>query len=145
MEVGEIRDRSRLLRQLIDMQYERNDFDLARGKFRVRGDTLEIVPAYEELAVRIQFFGDEVEKIVEIDPLTGELLAQKQEAAIYPAKHFVTTQERLELAVKDIEVELLERLGDLRAQDKILEAARLESRTKLRPGNAAGSRVLPRG
>jgi excinuclease ABC subunit B len=71
VEVGEIRDRSRLLRQLVDMQYERNDFDLARGKFRVRGDTLEIVPAYEELAVRIQFFGDEVEKITEIDPLTG--------------------------------------------------------------------------
>ena len=127
--VGEIRDRSRLLRQLVDMQYERNDYDLARGKFRVRGDTLEIVPAYEELAVRIQFFGDEVEKIVEIDPLTGELLAQRQETSIYPAKHFVTTQERLELAVKDIEVELLERLGDLRAQDKMLEAARLESRT----------------
>ena len=127
--VGEIRDRSRLLRQLVDMQYERNDYDLARGKFRVRGDTLEIVPAYEELAVRIQFFGDEVEKIVEIDPLTGELLAQRQETAIYPAKHFVTTQERLELAVKDIEVELLERLADLKAQDKMLEAARLESRT----------------
>ena len=127
--VGEIRDRSRLLRQLVDMQYERNDYDLARGKFRVRGDTLEIVPAYEELAVRIQFFGDEVEKIVEIDPLTGELLAQRQETAIYPAKHFVTTQERLELAVKDIELELLERLADLRAQDKMLEAARLESRT----------------
>ena len=129
VEVGEIRDRSRLLRQLIDMQYERNDYDLARGRFRVRGDTLEIVPAYEELAVRIQFFGDEVEKIVEIDPLTGELLAQKQETAIYPAKHFVTTQERLGLAVKDIEVELEERLRDLRARDKILEAARLESRT----------------
>ncbi|MCH8898107.1 MAG: excinuclease ABC subunit UvrB, partial [Chloroflexi bacterium] len=127
--VGEIRDRSRLLRQLVDMQYERNDFDLSRGKFRVRGDTLEIVPAYEELAVRIQFFGDEVEKIVEIDPLTGELLAERQETAIYPAKHFVTTQERLELATKDIEVELAERLQDLRAQDKILEAARLESRT----------------
>ena len=127
--VGEIRDRSRLLRQLVDMQYERNDFDLSRGKFRVRGDTLEIVPAYEELAVRIQFFGDEVEKIVEIDPLTGELLAERQEIAIYPAKHFVTTQERLELATKDIEVELAERLQDLRAQDKILEAARLESRT----------------
>ena len=129
VEVGEIRDRSRLLRQLIDMQYERNDYDLARGRFRVRGDTLEIVPAYEELAVRIQFFGDEVEKIVEIDPLTGELLAQRQETAIYPAKHFVTTQERLGLAVKDIEVELEERLRDLRAQEKILEAARLESRT----------------
>ena len=129
VEVGEIRDRSRLLRQLVDMQYERNDFDLARGKFRVRGDTLEIVPAYEELAVRIQFFGDEVEKIVEIDPLTGELLADRQETAIYPAKHFVTTQERLQLAIGDIKVELEERLKDLRDQGKVLEAARLESRT----------------
>jgi excinuclease ABC subunit B len=130
VEVGEIRDRSRLLRQLVDMQYERNDYDLARGKFRVRGDTLEIVPAYEELAVRIQFFGDEVEKIVEIDPLTGELLAQRQETSIYPAKHFVTSQERLELAVEDIKLELEERLKELRDQGKVLEAARLESRTK---------------
>jgi excinuclease ABC subunit B len=130
VEVGEIRDRSRLLRQLVDMQYERNDYDLARGKFRVRGDTLEIVPAYEEVAVRIQFFGDEVEKIVEIDPLTGELLAQKQETSIYPAKHFVTSQERLELAIEDIKLELEERLKDLRDQGKVLEAARLESRTK---------------
>ena len=130
VEVGEIRDRSRLLRQLVDMQYERSDYDLARGKFRVRGDTLEIVPAYEELAVRIQFFGDEVEKIVEIDPLTGELLAQKQETSIYPAKHFVTSQERLELAIEDIKLELEERLKDLRDQSKVLEASRLESRTK---------------
>jgi excinuclease ABC subunit B len=129
LSVGEIRDRSRLLRQLVDMQYERNDYDLARGKFRVRGDTLEIVPAYEDLAVRIQFFGDEIEKIIEIDPLTGELLAQRQETAIYPAKHFVTTQERLELAIEDIKVELEERLKDLRDQGKVLEAARLESRT----------------
>jgi excinuclease ABC subunit B len=127
--VGEVRDRSRLLRQLVDMQYERNDYDLARGRFRVRGDTVEIVPAYEDLAVRIQFFGDEVEKIVEIDPLTGELLAQRQETAIYPAKHFVTSQERLDLAVQDIKVELEERLKDLRDQGKVLEAARLESRT----------------
>ncbi|GIS83359.1 MAG: hypothetical protein CM1200mP15_19910 [Dehalococcoidia bacterium] len=97
VEVGEIRNRSRLLRQLVDMQYERNDFDLARGKFRVRGDTVEIVPAYEEVAVQIQFFGDEIEKIVEIDPLTGELLAERKSTAIYPAKHFVTTQERLQL------------------------------------------------
>jgi excinuclease ABC subunit B len=129
VEVGEIRNRSSLLRQLVDMQYERNDFELARGKFRVRGETLEIVPAYEELAVRIQFFGDEVEKITEIDPLTGEMLAQCQETMIFPAKHFVTTQERVDLAVKDIEVERDERLQDLRGQDKILEAARLESRT----------------
>ena len=129
VKVGEIRDRGRLLRQLVDMQYERNDFELARGKFRIRGDTLEIVPAYEEVAVRIQFFGDEVERIVQLDPLTGELLGQLEEAAIYPAKHFVTSKERLELAIADIGVELEERLKELRDQGKILEAARLESRT----------------
>ena len=129
VKVGEIRDRRQLLRQLVDMQYERNDFDLARGKFRVRGDTLEIVPAYEEIAVRIEFFGDEVERILEIDPLTGEMLAQKDETAIYPAKHFVTSKERLELAVADIEIELEEQLKFLKDQGKILEAARLESRT----------------
>ena len=129
IKVGEIRDRHQLLRQLVDMQYERNDFDLARGKFRVRGDTLEIVPAYEELAVRIEFFGDEIERILEIDPLTGEMLAQKEETAIYPAKHFVTSKERLELAVSDIKIELDEQLKVLRDQGKLLEAARLESRT----------------
>ena len=129
VKVGEIRDRGRLLRQLVDMQYERNDFELARGKFRIRGDTLEIVPAYEEVAVRIQFFGDEVERIVQLDPLTGELLGQLEEAAIYPAKHFVTSKERLELAIVDIGVELEERLKELRDQGKVLEAARLESRT----------------
>ena len=129
IKVGEIRDRSRLLRQLVDMQYERNDMDLARGKFRVRGDTLEIVPAYEDIAMRIQFFGDEVERIVSLDPLTGEVLAQKQEAAIYPAKHFVTSKERLALACVDIRDELTERLQELRAEGKLLESARLESRT----------------
>jgi excinuclease ABC subunit B len=129
VQVGDIRDRSRLLRQLVDMQYDRNDYELSRGKFRVRGDTLEIVPAYEDVAVRIQFFGDEVERIVQLDPLTGEILAQQEETAIYPAKHFVTTKERLELAVADIKVELEERLKWLRDQGKVLEAARLESRT----------------
>ena len=129
IKVGEIRDRRQLLRQLVDMQYERNDFDLARGKFRVRGDTLEIVPAYEELAVRIEFFGDEIERIQEIDPLTGEMLAQKEETAIYPAKHFVTSKERLELAIADIKIELDQQLKVLRDQGKLLEAARLESRT----------------
>ena len=129
VKVGEIRDRGRLLRQLIEMQYERNDLDLSRGKFRVRGDTLEIVPAYEEVAMRIQFFGDEVERIVSLDPLTGEVLAQQQEAAIYPAKHFVTSKERLALACVDIREELEWRLKELRDQEKVLEAARLESRT----------------
>ena len=127
--VGEIRERTRLLRQLIEMQYERNDMDLSRGKFRVRGDVLELVPAYEDVAMRIQFFGDEVERIVSLDPLTGEVLGQQQEAAIYPAKHFVTSKEKLALACADIRVELGERLTELKRQEKVLEAARLESRT----------------
>ena len=129
VKVGEIRERSRLLRQLIEMQYERNDLELSRGKFRVRGDTLELVPAYEEVAMRIQFFGDEVERIVTLDPLTGEVLGQQQEAAIYPAKHFVTSKEKLALACTDIRDELAERLAELKRQEKVLEAARLESRT----------------
>jgi excinuclease ABC subunit B len=128
--VGERRSRERLVRQLVDMQYERNDLDLSRGRFRIRGDTLEILPAYEEVAVRIQFWGDEVERIVEVDPLTGELLAERQEIEIYPAKHFVTSREKLLLAIQDIEAELEERLRELRAQGKLLEAQRLEARTK---------------
>ena len=129
LRVGDIRNRSQLVRQLVDMQYERNDMDLARGKFRVRGDTLELVPAYEEAAVRIQFFGDEVERIVQVDPLTGELLSEKQEMYIFPANHFVTPKEKLDLAIEDIKVELEERLQILRADGKVLEAARLEGRT----------------
>ena len=103
--------------------------DLARGKFRVRGDTLEVVPAYEEAAMRIQFFGDEVERISQLDPLTGELLGEMQEMFVFPANHFVTPKEKLDLAVVDIKTELEERLGVLRSNGKILEAARLESRT----------------
>ena len=129
LKVGDIRNRSQLARQLVDMQYERNDMDLARGKFRVRGDTLEVVPAYEEAAVRIQFFGDEVERISQLDPLTGELLGEMQEMFVFPANHFVTPKEKLDLAVVDIKTELEERLGVLRSNGKILEAARLESRT----------------
>ena len=128
VKVGELRHRSRLVRQLVDMQYERNDMELSRGKFRIRGDTLEVHPAYEEVALRIQFWGDEIERIVEIDPLTGEILAQRQEMDIYPAKHFVTSKEKLEMAIEDIKLELAERLGELRAQGKVLEVARLESR-----------------
>ncbi len=126
---GESRSLGRLTRQLVDMQYERNDMDPARGKFRVRGDTLDILPAYEEVGVRIEFLGDEVERIVELDPLTGELLAERQDIEIYPAKHFVTSSEKMELALQDIEVELQESLTELKAQDKLLEAQRLESRT----------------
>ncbi len=129
VKVGEVRNRSRLVRQLVDMQYSRNDTDLARGRFRVRGDTLEVHPAYDETALRIQFWGDEVERIVEIDPLTGEILAQREEMDIYPARHFVTPKEKLELAIEDIQVEMEERVSFLRSSGKVLEAARLESRT----------------
>ena len=127
---GEIRSPSRLARQLIDIQYERNDFDLARGRFRIRGDTMEILPAYESVGVRIEFWGDEVERIVEMDPLTGEILADRNEIQIYPAKHFVTSQERMQTAIQDIEDELQEQLRMLNRQGKLLEAQRLEQRTR---------------
>ena len=127
---GERRSRNRLVRQLVDMQYERNDMDLARGRFRIRGDTLEILPAYEEVGVRVEFWGDEVERIVQLDPLTGELLGERQDIEIYPAKHFVTSEEKILEAVEDIEVELQERLAELKSDGKLLEAQRLESRTR---------------
>ena len=119
-----------MLRQLIDMQYERNDTDLARGRFTVRGDTLEIVPAYEEFAVRIQFFGDEVERILTLDTLTGEVLNERSEFSIYPAKHFVTSREKLDAALIDIDVEMKEQVDWFRQQGKLLEAQRLEQRTR---------------
>ncbi|MBM4404931.1 MAG: excinuclease ABC subunit UvrB [Chloroflexi bacterium] len=122
--------REKIIRQLIDMQYERNDVDPTRGRFRVRGDTLEIQPAYEDLALRIQFWGDEVEKITEIDPVTGELLGERESIEIYPAKHFVTSQEKMDAGLKGIEAELEERLKQLREGGKVLEAARLEQRTR---------------
>jgi len=126
---GDSYRRGKLLRQLVDMQYERNDIDFTRGKFRIRGDTLEIQPAYEELGLRIEFFGDEIERIVEIDPLTGELLSELESVDIYPAKHFVTSHEKLMLAIESIKQELEERLSELKQQGKLLEAARLEART----------------
>jgi len=121
--------RDKLLRQLVDMQYERNDIDFTRGRFRIRGDTLEIQPSYEELALRVEFFGDEIERIVKIDPLTGELLAELDSVDIYPAKHFVTSHDKLMLALERIKQELEERLRELKQQGKLLEAARLEART----------------
>jgi excinuclease ABC subunit B len=111
------------------MQYQRNDIDFTRGKFRIRGDVLEIQPAYEEKAVRIEFFGDEIERIVEVDTLTGEILQEHAEINIYPAKHFVTSAEKLTQAMADIRAELQQRLQELRERGKVLEAARLESRT----------------
>ena len=127
---GERRSRNRLMRQLVDMQYERTDFDLARGRFRVRGDTLEIMPAYEGLGFRIEFWGDEVERIIQLDPVMGELISEREDLEIYPAKHFVTSQEKLTMALEDIETELGEHLVQLRSQGKLLEAQRLESRTR---------------
>jgi len=129
-EKGKPFGRSAALRKLVDMQYERNDFNLVRGKFRLRGDSITIQPAYEELAVRVDFFGDEVERIIEVDPLTGEMMGERDRVDIYPAKHFVTSQEKLEQAIRDIEEELEWRVQELRAQGKLLEASRLEERTR---------------
>jgi len=129
MKRGDTYGRQKLLRKLVDMQYERNDIDFTRGRFRVRGDTLEVQPSYEELALRIEFFGDDIDRIVQIDPLTGELLAELDSIDIYPAKHFVTSHDKLILALETIKQELEERLAELKAQGKLLEAARLEQRT----------------
>jgi excinuclease ABC subunit B len=126
---GESYRREKVLRQLVDMQYQRNDIDFTRSRFRVRGDTLEIQPSYEELALRIEFFGDEIERIVEIDPLTGELLGELDSVDIYPAKHFVTSHNKLMTAIEGIKQELAERLAELKSQGKLLESARLEART----------------
>jgi len=126
---GERHRRDKVLRMLTEILYERNDMDFSRGKFRVRGDVLEIYPSYEELAVRIEFFGDEIERIRQIDPLTGELLGTRDYIDIYPARHFITTQEKLHRAIGTIEEELHERLRELEGEGKILEAARLKQRT----------------
>ena len=126
---GERCNRDKLVRRLVDMQYERNDFDFTRGRFRIRGDTLEIQPAYEEIALRIEFWGDDVERIVHVDPLTGELLTECDSIDIYPAKHFVTSHDKLVAAIEDIGIEMEGRLEELRSQGKLLEAARLETRT----------------
>jgi len=127
---GEARTRDEILRRLVDVQYERNDIDFARGRFRVRGDVIEIFPAYEDRAVRIQLFGDEVERILEVDPLTGEVLGEKPAVAIWPAKHWVTTAAKMGSALERIEEELGERVQWFRERGKLLEAQRLEFRTK---------------
>jgi excinuclease ABC subunit B len=121
--------RDDILRALVKIQYGRNDVAFERGTFRVRGDTVEIFPAYEEQAVRIELWGDEIEKVSKIDPLTGHVIAELGRAAIYPAKHFITTRPTLERAVKAMRIELAERLEFLRTEGKLLEAQRLESRT----------------
>ncbi|HZE08113.1 MAG TPA: excinuclease ABC subunit UvrB [Gemmatimonadaceae bacterium] len=121
--------RDDILRSLVKIQYSRNDMGLERGTFRVRGDTVEILPAYEEQGVRVEMWGDEIEKISKINPLTGDTIANLEKAAIYPAKHFVTSRPTIERAVALIRAELVERLTELRAANKLLEAQRLESRT----------------
>jgi excinuclease ABC subunit B len=128
---GDKIERNQLLSQLIDIYYVRNDFEFTRGTFRVRGDVVEIIPAYEdEEAVRIEFFGDEIERVSLINKLTGVVTGSAESVFIYPAKHFVTTRPTLERALVDIEAELKERLAELRAQNKLLEAQRLEQRTR---------------
>ena len=121
--------RDSVLRHLVDLQYQRNDAALSRARFRVRGDTLELIPTSEDQLVRVEFFGDEVERITELDPLTGELLAERKELNIYPATHYVTPADKLMVAVKAIGEELEVRLGELEAQGRDLEAARLKQRT----------------
>ena len=130
VEVGQDIERDQILKSLIDIHYTRNDIEFGRGTFRVRGDVVEIHPAYEETAIRVELLGDKVEKISIIDVLKGEILEEKKKVAIYPAKHFVTTYPRLEQAIKSIKIELGERLKWFRSQNKLLEAQRLESRTK---------------
>ncbi|MFC3041307.1 excinuclease ABC subunit UvrB [Virgibacillus xinjiangensis] len=130
LRMGMEKDRDQLLRDLVDIQYARNDIDFKRGTFRVRGDSVEIIPASrEEHCVRIEFFGDEIDRIREVDALTGEIIGDREHIAIFPASHFVTREEKMKLAIANIEKELEERLEELRSNDKLLEAQRLEQRT----------------
>jgi len=130
LEVGGRYRRHAVLRQLVESHYERNDLELKPGAFRVRGDTLEVMPAYDEHGLRVSFLDDQVERIVEFDPLTGELLVDRQQISIYPAKHFITDEEKMTIALADIEAELNQRLEIFKAQEKLLEAQRLEQRTR---------------
>ncbi len=127
---GEERDQRSILRQLVDMQYERNDMNLVRGNFRVRGDTIEVHPAYDETAVRIELFGDEIERILVVDPLTGEKVDDLEELIVFPATHYVTGEERLREAITRIEAELQKRLAYFEEHGKLLEAQRLRMRTQ---------------
>jgi len=131
LRVGMEKDRDQLLRELVDNQYERNDINFVRGKFRVRGDVVEIFPASrDEHCIRVEFFGDEIDRITEIDALTGEIVGQREHVAIFPASHFVTGEEKMKIAIQRIEAELEARLKELREQGKLLEAQRLEQRTR---------------
>ncbi len=129
LRVGDEIEREKLLRQLVGMQYNRNDLAFTRGTFRVRGDTIEVIPMYEELAVRIEMFGDEIERLMTLHPLTGEVISEDQELYIFPASHYVAGPERMERAIAGIEAELAERLAELERNGKLLEAQRLRMRT----------------
>ncbi|KAB7744555.1 excinuclease ABC subunit UvrB [Nostocoides sp. F2B08] len=129
LRVGEERDRDELLRQFITMQYTRNDLAFTRGTFRVRGDTVEIIPVYEELAIRIEFFGDEIERLYTLHPVTGEVIREEDEMYVFPATHYVAGPERMERAIRGIEIELADQLATFERQGKLLEAQRLRMRT----------------
>ncbi len=128
--VGDSVDRDKLLRKLVDIQYDRSDYELRRATFRPRGDVVEILPAYEEVALRVDFFGDTVEKIAYVDPLTGNVISHQEQATIYPAKHFVMPDDRISPALERIEAELEQRIKFFREQGKFLEAERIETRTR---------------
>lgn len=131
LRVGMEKDRNELLRDLVDIQYERNDVNFVRGTFRVRGDVVEIFPASrDEQCIRVEFFGDEIDRICEVDALTGEIKAERKHVSIFPASHFVTREDKLKKAIERIEKELEERLNELKSQGKLLEAQRLEQRTR---------------
>lgn len=127
---GMVKDRNEIIRKLIDIQYSRNDIDFSRGRFRVRGDVIEIYPAsYTERAIRVELFGDEIDRITEIDTLTGEIIGERKHVSIFPASHYATPRDKLEMAIESIQKELKERLEELRKEGKLLEAQRLEQRT----------------
>ncbi|MDU3237674.1 MAG: excinuclease ABC subunit UvrB [Veillonella sp.] len=131
LRLGQTKSRDEILSKLVDIQYTRNDMNFIRGTFRVQGDTIEIFPAaYSERAIRVELFGDEIDRLVEVDALTGEVIAERKHVAVYPASHYVTTKEKMKIAVERIEVELDEQLAKLKAEDRLLEAQRLEQRTR---------------
>ena len=131
LRLGQIKSRDEILSKLVDIQYTRNDMNFIRGTFRVQGDTIEIFPAaYSERAIRVELFGDEIDRLVEVDALTGEVIAERKHVAVYPASHYVTTKDKMRIAVERIEAELDEQLAKLKAADRLLEAQRLEQRTR---------------
>jgi excinuclease ABC subunit B len=129
LQLGQEIERDALLRRLVGIQYARNDLSGSRGTFRVRGDTLEVFPMYEELAVRVEFFGDEIERLSTLHPVTGEIVTEDREIYLFPASHYVAGPERMERAIAGIEVELADRLAELEREQRLLEAQRLRMRT----------------